>query len=199
MMLELTLGVAMVLGASAVVRSLLIDRARRQAGHQRRLAASKSIPTPRRLGVGDVLLYGPRELWLAGRIDLDEEGSRIALFRAIGDPEIEWVAQLDRDSTQLVLLRGSVELPEGSLPERLPIQGRLLSLWRRGRARIESSGEHLPPVAERARFTLMHDAGGRIALAIDFEGSPGAARLAMLGDRIELAAPDVLPGARPST
>lgn len=192
MIVELAVGAAAVVLASAVARVVVQRRAAREAERDRRLEAAARASDPRRgLKVGDVLLHVGDELWLAGRLELDEEGTKVALFRAPGSARAGWIAQLDDEARELALLAESVEVPEGHVPDRLPIGGRLLSLHRRGSARVRGEGEHLPAHAPKARFTILADAGGRLAIVVDFEGAP---RLTLVGDRVERALIDVLPG-----
>lgn len=194
MIVELAVGAAAVVVASAVARALMQRRTEREAERLRRLDAAAAATDPRRgLKVGDVLLHIGDELWLAGRLELDEEGTPLVLFRAPESPRAGWVAQLDEQARELALLTESSEVPEGHVPDRLPIGGRILSLHRRGSARVRAEGEHLPAHAPRARFTVLSDAGGRLAIVVDFDGAP---RLTLIGDRVERALIDVLPGAR---
>ena len=192
MIIEIAVGAAAVVVASAVARVVVQRRTAREAEHARRLEAAAAASDPRRgLEVGDVLLHIGDELWLAGRLELDEEGTPLILFRAPESPRAGWVAQLDGDARELALLVESTEVPEGQVPDRLPLGGRILSLHRRGSARVRAEGEHLPAHAPRARFTILADAGGRLAVVVDFEGAP---RLTLVGDRVERALIDVLPG-----
>src|SRR5690348_2253876 len=46
---------------------------------------------PRGLRVGDVLLYADTELWLAGMIELDEEGLACRVFPTPGGLRSSWV------------------------------------------------------------------------------------------------------------
>ncbi|UJR85168.1 hypothetical protein [Sandaracinus amylolyticus] len=192
MIIELAVSAAAVVVASAVARAIVQRRAAQDAEREKRLAAAARANDPRRgLRVGDVLLHVGDELWLAGMIELDEEGTLLSIFRAPENTRTAWVAQLDDEARELALLSHSDEVPEGHVPDRLPLGGRVLSLLRRGSAKVRGHGEHLPPHGAKARFTILHDAGGRVAMVIDFEGAP---RLTLVGDRVERALIDVLPG-----
>lgn len=192
MIIELALGAAAMFVASAVARALVQRREDREAEAAQRAEDVAKATDPRRgMRVGDVLLYTSDELWLAGAIELDEEGTTFVLFRAPENERAPWVAQLDEEGRELVLLAESTEIPEGSIPDRLRVAGRLLSLHRRGRARVSGRGEHLPELGATAAFTMLSDVGGRMAIVIDFEGAP---RLTLVGDRVERALIDVLPG-----
>nr|MDQ3036205.1 hypothetical protein [Myxococcota bacterium] len=167
-------------------------RAERDEDAARRADELAKAADPRRgLRVGDVLLHIGDSLWLAGAIELDEEGTTIVLFRTPENTRASWVAQLDDEACELALLSESTEIPDGSIPDRLPVGGRLLSLSKRGRARVRTRGEHLPKIGATARFTILSDVGGRMAIVIDFDGAP---RLTLVGDRVERALIDVLPG-----
>ena len=195
MILEIALASAVVVAASAIARAVVTERARRDAVVSKRASVAAAIEARRGLRVGDVLLHVGDELWLAGAIELDEEGSSIVLFRTPENTRAAWVAQLDEDARELALLAESTDIPEGRVPDRLPVGGRVLSLQRRGRARVTTRGEHVPEAAASAGFTILADAGGRTAIIVDFDGT--TARIALVGDRVERALIDVLPGGDP--
>lgn len=192
MILEIAIASTVVMAASAVARVVVQQRARREAARAKLAADAAAIEARRGLRVGDVLLHVGDELWLAGAIELDEEGTPLVLFRTPENARATWIAQLDDDARELALLAESTEIPEGAVPDRLPIAGRLLSLRRRGRARVTTRGEHVPTLPASARFTILADAGGRTAIVVDFEGT--GTRIALVGDRVERALIDVLPG-----
>lgn len=192
MILEIAIASTIVMAASAVARVVVQQRAQREAARAKLAADAAAIEARRGLRVGDVLLHIGDELWLAGAIELDEEGTPLVLFRTPGSARATWIAQLDDDARELALLAESSEIPEGTVPDRLPIAGRLLSLRRRGRARVTTRGEHVPALPASARFTILADAGGRTAIVVDFEGT--GTRIALVGDRVEPALIDVLPG-----
>lgn len=146
---------------------------------------------PRGLRVGDVLLYADTELWLAGRVDLDEEGFVARLFPSPGSTRAEWVAQLDEEASELGMLSATDEVPGGPVPESLPIGGRRLTLERRGHADVRTEGEHLPRTGKRGEYTILSDAAGRTLVVVDFAKAP---RLALVGDRVGKHMVDLLPG-----
>lgn len=192
MIIELAIGAATMVVVSALARAVVQRRIVREAEAARRADELAKSADPRRgLRVGDVLLHVGDSLWLAGAIELDEEGTTFVLFRAPENERASWVAQLDDEGRELALLSESADVPDGSIPDRLPIGGRLLSLHKRGRARASVRGEHLPKTGPTARFTMLSDVGGKMAIVIDFEDAP---RLTLLGDRVERALIDVLPG-----
>ena len=177
-------------GAAAVALvSAAAARARRSA-RQRASADPPRAAGGTGLAVGDVVLRGAAELWLTGALELDEDGTRIVLFRA--SDGAQWIVQLDERGRELAVAAASSELPEGSIPDRLPIQGRTLSLRRRGRARARFHGE-LTGRDGPALVTVLAESGRRVLVAVDLEGAP---RLALVGERVDRAELDVLPGRR---
>lgn len=215
MIVELIVGVGLVAAGAAAARILvrrreaveraLDDESRAASEATTRKAGAKRADTrkrgkkkaeekrtgPRGLRVGDVLLYADTEFWLAGCIELDEEGLVARLFPCPGAKRAEWVAQLDKEASDLATLSETDEVPGGPIPEALPIDGRRLSLERRGTAEVVATGEHLPRTTDRARYTLLSDAGGRVLVVVDFvEGS----RLALSGERVSRHMIDLLPG-----
>ncbi|HJL16546.1 MAG TPA: hypothetical protein RMH99_12865 [Sandaracinaceae bacterium LLY-WYZ-13_1] len=218
MVVELLVGAGLVMAGAAAARVLLRRRelledeaegdeeaeGSADGDGEKANAASKSKKTkkkerrrspldrgPRGLRVGDVLLYADTELWLAGLIQLDEEGFVLRVFPSPGGTRAEWVAQLDEPAKDLATLEACDEVPGGAVPEALPIGGRHLTLERRGHADVFTDGEHLPRTTDRARYTLLSDAGGRILIVVDFDKAP---RLALVGDRVGAHMIDLLPG-----
>ena len=146
---------------------------------------------PRGLRVDDVLLYADTELWLAGMIALEEEDLVARLFVCPGSTRAEWIAQLDEHADDIALLMPSDDVVAGSVPDVLPVDGRRLTLERRGRASVSWDGESLPKIDATADYVLLSDAGGRVVLVLDFERAP---RIALKGDRVSKAMIDLLPG-----
>jgi len=175
-------------------------RSRRRASRARAEAAKQAAaPAPdaakaaraRGLRVDDVLLYADEELWLAGVLDLDEEGFVARLFRTPGAKRCDWLVQLDTEADRVAVLRDTTEVPTGSVPERLRIDGMLLSLVRRGRARVRSEGAQLPAAGETARYAILAASGGRTLVVLDFDG---ARRIAASGELVPREMLDLLPG-----
>jgi hypothetical protein len=190
--IELAIGAAVVVAASALARAVLQRRLDREAYAKRSAEELAKLMDPRRgVQVGDVLLYLGESLWLSGSIEFDEEGRRFTLFRSPENAEVSWVLQLDDEGRELALLSECREIPEGSVPVQLRLGGRLLSLERRGRAFAKGKGEHLPKLAPKASFAMLSDSGGKMAVVIDFEKGE---RLSLWGDRKERSLLDVLPG-----
>jgi hypothetical protein len=209
---EILVGAGLVLAGAAAARMILrrksndappekdkkkaADAAKKKAADAAKKKGKKDEkrePTdgPRGLRVGDVLLYADTELWLAGMIELDEEGLVARVFPTPGGMRAEWVAQLDESANDVATLAVTDEVPAGPVPEALPIGGRRLSLERRGQAIVRVDGEHLPRTSPQGRYVILSDAGGRVLVVIDFEKAP---RLALVGDRLERHMVDLLPG-----
>ncbi len=194
MILEVLVGAGLVAAGAAAARAFM---RRRSEGSEPSPAAKKKASEPAELGgprglvPGDVLLYADTELWLAGMIELDEEGLVARLFPTPGALRSEWVAQLDPSAHDVATLRPTDEVPAGTVPESLPIGGRRLSLERRGHAVVRAEGDQLPRTSPKASYCLLSDAGGRLALVVDFEKAP---RLALVGDRVPRHLLDLLPG-----
>lgn len=192
MIVELLMGAGLVLAGAAAARVFLRREDDESPREERAPTGEESLRRGARgLRVGDVLLHTNTELWLAGMVELDEEGFVARLFPTPGAVGAEWVAQLDEEANDLAILSRTDEVPDGEVPEALPIGGRRLTLERRGSAEIRLDGEHLPRTSPKARYWLLSDAGGRVLIVIDFEKAP---RLALHGERIERYAVDLLPG-----
>ena len=160
-------------------------------GERKRATDPHRSRKKRGLKVGDVLLYADTELWLAGAIELDEEGWVARLFPTPGALRSEWVAQLDEAAQDLALLRSTDEVPAGAVPESLPVDGQRLSLERRGHAEVETEGEGLPATSAQAQWVILSEPGGGILFVVDFEGGT---RLSLSGERVSRALVDHLPG-----
>ena len=146
---------------------------------------------PRGYRAGDVLLFGMDELWLAGTIELREEGDFVArLFRAPGGIH-PWVVQLDAEGRE-VLLGEETELGAGRVPDELPFEGLRVSLRRRGSAQVETRGEHLPPPRPSADFAILRgQASAGAIVVVDFRGGD---RLAIRGHVVDRVSLELLPG-----
>lgn len=188
MIIELAIGAGLLMAGAAVARAMLKRR------HEAMAPAPLAKPSPsgpRGLRVRDVLLYTDAELWLAGMIELDEEGFVMRLFAAPAGGRASWVAQLDTEANDIALLDTTKDVPDGLVPQSLPIGGYRLSLHKRGTASIRHEGEHLPRLANRARYTWLEGPGGRIAIVVDFDKGE---RLALAGERLGREMFDLLPG-----
>jgi len=209
--IELLIGTGLVAASSAVAGYLARRRALRQqkaspgAGAARtssgtarapgadpRDASASAEAVTRGLRVDDVLLYANEELWLAGAISLDEEGFVARLFRTPGAARCDWLLQLDPAAERIALLVETTDVPTGAVPERLRVDGMLLSLVRRGSAQLAAEGEQLPKgVAGRARYAILGAPGGRTLIVLDVEGG---ARIAAAGEQVPREMLDLLPG-----
>lgn len=196
--------IEIVVGAGLVLAGVLVARALRRARDDEPTKTPSVAPTapappaspPKRLGPrglrpDDVLLYADTELWLAGMLDLDEEGFVCRMFRTPGSPRADWVAQLDARAEDIALMRETKEVPKGRVPESLPIGGYRLTLERRGHAHVRAEGAQLPRTSDEADYTILSGAGGRTLIVIDFHG---ADRLALAGERVGREMLELLPG-----
>ena len=193
-MLEIAIGAGLVIAGAAIARALWRKRIDRSSTPP----ATNGTPgralsdAPRGLCVGDVILYGDSELWLAGALDLDEEGFVLRVFRTPGSPRAEWVAQLDASARDLALLRVTDEVPGGVVPEQLRVAGVRVMLERRGQASVRRQGEQLPTYSgDRTRYAVLAGPGGRIVIVLD---AASGDRLALHGERVGREMLDVLPG-----
>jgi len=145
------------------------------------------------LGVSDVVLYLDQEFWLAGCVHLIEEGELVAsLFRTPGAEPICWLAELGV-AREIVLFEDTSEVPRGRVGDELPIGGRSLRLYRRGRAVLTTEGEQLPVSADSCEFALMRDGSGRRLLVLDHANGT---RWALLGAYVGRELLDILPGSQ---
>lgn len=146
---------------------------------------------PRGLCVGDVLLYANEELWLAGMIELREEGDFVArIFQTPGSDQADWVVQLDPDAKDLALLKDTDVLPAGRVPAELRVQGILHHLMKRGTATLRAEGDDLRAAAS-GDFTILSGTAGRVIVFIDGKGDK---RIAAAGERVPAEMLDFLPG-----
>lgn len=206
MILELLIGAGLVAAGAAAARIAVrrrdaeeedpIDgdtgeKTRSSRKSKKQKAKAKAQSGPRGLLVGDVLLYADSEFWLAGCIELDEEGFVARVFSSPGGGRAEYVIQLDDRATDIVTASVTDEVPEGPVPEALPIDGRRLQLEARGTASVRSWGDDLPRTSKSATYTLLSGVGGRVLLVLDFAKAP---RVALVGDRVGRHMIDLLPG-----
>jgi hypothetical protein len=201
MIVEFALGASLLaVGAVAAVLQARRARARRAAAaaEAARAEVARRAAPPRGLRVGDVLLYGETELWLAGALHLEEDGLVMRLFRIPGSARACWLAQLDEAGEELALLQPTERVPDGVVPESLPIDGQCYALRRRGVADVTAEGHDVPTGLPRARYVELRATGGRMLLVVDLgrDAVPslaGAERLALRGELIPRAAVDLLP------
>jgi hypothetical protein len=170
---------------------------------------AKSAPTPafgtgepsapqssrsgaRGLRCGDVVTGPGLELVLHTMIELVEEGLVLRAFRTVEVNE-RWVVQLDPHAKRLALGVPTDEVPAGSIPEALPIGGRMLRLERRGVARARTEGEvrATPSALSTVRYAVLSERAGRVAVVLDPEGGE---RIALRLDELDIRGIDVLRG-----
>ncbi len=189
MIVELTIA-ALSLGVGTIAfRAVIAARAKFAA---KRAPTPPAEPTPAqrsaRFSVGDVILIGTDELWLAGELSIEEDSPVARLFFAPGETD-QWVVELA--SGELAHGRATSELPDGEIADRVSLEGRHLAMHRRGRGRANARGE-LPPalVTSEVKFVLLR---GAAAILVVIDLAPGP-RLAVLGRSFSPSDADVLPG-----
>ena len=190
MILEL----AIAAGAAAGLFAALRRRRNRSApvGLGEAIAAARR-PTSGLAG-GDVLMIPGEELVLGGSIVVDEGGPVLSAFALVGADRDRWLVQLDQDGNDLALTKETSELV-GEIPSVLPLGGRTLSLEKRGTAIVSAKGEGVPAIdGARALFVVLAERGGRIAIVID---PAGAARIALVGERLDPRVVDRLGSSSP--
>ncbi len=166
-MIEIALGATLLAASALIVRSV---RRRRRAVAARGPKPPRPTSTPasspkgaRGLRVGDVLLYGDSELWLAGSIALEEPGTTLRLFPTPGSERGTWVAQSrsrgSRSRPPRPLDRGA-RGPSPRVPSHrrdAPVLAQARPRPRRGRGRASARHDRTSG--------LRHPRGGRRALA----------------------------------
>lgn len=170
-------------------RDVKRDAAKQKRLDKRGVKAKRS--GPRGLLIGDVLLYADTELWLAGMIELDEEGFVARLFPTPGSTRGTWVVQLDDSADEVMVGDISDRVPDGRVPDELPMGGLRVSLRKRGNAQVSADGDHVPHVTESAGYVVLGGPGGRTLVVIDFQGGD---RLAIYGELLSKSEYDLLPG-----
>jgi len=189
MIIEITIGVAALAASSLVTRALW---ARRAARARATAEAPPAAPIVRGPGLhpGDVVMISGGELALERASELDDGGILRVLETIAAEPR--YLVQLDPAGERIVLAKPYLDLPEGRVADVVEIEGRVLTLARRGEA---TSRPVLPDreglLAGRVRFTVLADRGGRHLVVLDQE--PGT-RLALTGDLLDRRLIDVLPG-----
>lgn len=191
MIFEAAIGAATAVAVSALVRSIAEERRRRleaaRARTQREVGGQD-----RGLRVGDVVVHGAAEFWLESCLELSDGGRTLSLFRGVDTGRECWIAELERHASELAFLSETSELPDGPVPAELRVSGRHLALVLRGRMTVRARGPRLPAHDAHAEVVLLADAGGKVALMVEFGGS--RPRLSLLGQSVPLPALDVLRG-----
>ncbi|MCC7541029.1 MAG: hypothetical protein IT379_32725 [Deltaproteobacteria bacterium] len=194
MIVEAVVVAAVIAGGGFLARTFW---KRRGVARDRKSAAGK--PEEREsvggLSLGDVVLYLGDELWLAGAVELDEEGFVMKVFKCPGGREATHVVQLDRDAREVMLAREATGVAEGALPSELRTAGSSFTMRRRGSARLHSRGERVLGSATQGRYTWFTAAGGKVLVVIDPDGGT---RLSLVGDSVPREMIELLPGSKES-
>lgn len=189
MILE-ALAVSAGVGALTLAAAHLHRRRRATAGRIK-MDTSAGVRAPSGLRVGDVLLHDDTEYWLAGALHLDEDGLVLRAFHCPGGAHSTWVLQLDDTGDDLGLCTPTGAVPDGHVPDALPVGDFTYTLRRRGRARVSVEGSDVPRGSNHARYNVLRGPGGRVLVVLDLED---ATRIALVGSRLERDRLDLLPG-----
>lgn len=186
MIIEIAIGVATIVAAGGLASVL-----RRVRGEPAAPALpSAPVPTgPRGLRCRDVVTGPGLEVALHAMIELDEDGLVLRAFRTL-ELEERWLVQLDREGKRLALGAATREVPDGQIPEALPIGGRMVRIQRRGWAVARIEGDGIPPM-QRVRYAILAERAGRTVVVLDPEAG---ARLALRLDELDVRGIDVLQG-----
>lgn len=160
----------------------------RRAATPRPEAHPSSPSGPRGLLPADVLAIPGEELVLEHAVELAESAFVARLFRCVASPKI--IVQLDPDAERLLVVE-PVELLAGRVPDQLELEGRVLTLVRRGRAvaTLLEQAEGWP--AGPLDYVVLADRAGRHVVVLDAAARP---RLAFRGEQLDRRAVDLLPG-----
>jgi hypothetical protein len=190
LIIELAIGAAVIAAAGGVTAFLRRRRAVLAPPTPATRAFEAPRPTSARgLRCGDVVTGPGIEVALHAMIELDEEGLVLRAFRVL-ELEERWLVQLDTEAKRLAVGKRTAEVPDGAIPEVLPVGGRRVRIERRGTALVRSEGPDLPVMA-RARYALLSERAGRVVLVIDPDDGP---RLALHLDELDGRGIDVLRG-----
>jgi hypothetical protein len=165
---------------------------------QRRRAASQSLdvasatqdPRDSALNTGDVVLYGPDELWLASALRLREEEFALSLFHCPGSRIADYLLCLGGEANEVAFMKEVGDFPPGPVAAEVSWEGRQHDLERRGTALIENEGESSLVNSSHAAFTLLRSPTGHVILVLDPREER---RLALYGEAVERCLIEVLP------
>lgn len=194
MIVEAVVVAAVIAGGGYLARTFW--KRKRAASAEATQAAATEREATRGLGLGDVVLYMGDELWLAGALELDEEGFVMKVFRCPGGREATHLVQLDRDAREVMLAKDAgAAVASGALPSEMRLGNASFTMRRRGAARLVSRGERIIGTAATCRYTWFTAPGGKVLIAIDPEGG---ARLSLIGDQVPREMIEILPGSKES-
>lgn len=202
-MLELLIGATLVAaGAWAVGALRKRDRQVEEAAPQKlptNAAFLDDEPDMGRLAVGDVLLMGGEEFWLAGELTTTLTDYRLRAFVCPGNVRgTAWVVTLDKSTDWLIVAQEIDDLPAGRIPDELTRSDRRYRVVRRGQAVVDRAGRHLPETADdlvnqdQVEAIVLEAPGSRYLIVLDGPTQ----RLALRGDRTQSTMIDWLPASR---
>lgn len=130
------------------------------------------------------------ELALDRASELDDGGVLRVLETIAAEPR--YLVQLDPAAERVVLAAPYAELPEGRVADVVVLEGRTLTLARRGEAAARPvAADRDGLLSGRVRFTILADRGGRHLVVLEPDSAP---RLVLAGDLLDRRLIDVLPG-----
>lgn len=155
------------------------------------------------LSVGDVLLAGDYEYWLAGEVSLHDGRQVLRLFPApAADPSrgrgvgsqpyvAHYLVCIGEGTDDTAMLQPLEGFPEGAVPQAWRVGATDYRLVRSGTAKAVRRGQRVAVGGESVRYHLLRNATGEALLVLD--GEDGV-RLALQGPRFDLDACERLPG-----
>lgn len=202
-MLELLIGATLVAAGAWAVGALrkrdrqISEAAPRQLPQHAMLIDDE--PDMSQLSVGDVLLMGGEEFWLAGELTTTLTDYRLRAFVCPGNVRgTAWIVTLEKSTDWLIVAREVDSLPEGRIPDELTLSDRRYRVLRRGQAVVDRAGRHLPDTADdlinqdQVEAVFLEAPGGRYLLVLDGPTH----RIALKGERTQSTMIDWLPSAR---
>ncbi len=177
------------LGVASAVRARRSRTAASTSELGKALAAARALD--RGLVSGDVLMIPGEELALGGALHLHEGGPVLRAFALVGGERDRWLVQLDEAGRDLVLARETDLVGDGHVSSELAAFGRVLTLERRGTARVSATGEDVPRAdGALAPYVVLGERGGRAVIVLDLPGR----RVALAGERLDPRVVDRLGG-----
>lgn len=187
MIVEIALGVTVLAASSLATRAWWARRSARERAAERPAHAPVRGPG---LHPGDVVMIAGSELALDRSSELDDGGVLRVLETIAAEPR--YLVQLDPAAERVVLATPYAELPEGRVADVVVLEGRTLTLARRGEAAARPvSADREGLLTGRVRFTVLADRGGRHLVVLEPDSAP---RLVLTGDLLDRRLIDVLPG-----
>jgi hypothetical protein len=143
------------------------------------------------LRVGDIVARGDRDWIITGTLAYVEEGERWWLHRLEDGAASCWLEVRDRGGWTAAFLEPATDIPDfGQLYDGLTHKGMPYRLWRRGDARVSTSGDTGGREPGVVRYACYEGPGEGI-LNID---ELGEGRVSLTGERVIAEGLDLMPG-----